>query len=497
MLKVLLAAALLALLAPAAAAAQVTRSGDTLTVAGGDGSDQYTFTEAGGAIVIQVHGAALAPGPCTLVAGDDVSCANAAQIERVVVDTGAGFDSVEVTTLDAVLEADLGADSDMSFATAAARRVVVRGGPGRELMQGGAAADLLDGGAGRDTLRPSPGSDELIGGPDVDLLQLNTPGTGVTASFDDVANDGLGAGGTGNYHADIEDVLGDATARDVIVATPTDNVLDTGGGDDVIDGGGGYDTMIARDGDDVLRARDGLAERVDCGEGADTAVVDDIDVTVECEAVDASSDVRPDVDGDGARKPGDCDDASPAIRPGAAEVPENGVDEDCDGADAVVLDRDGDGVPRPLDCDDTRADVRPGSRERFGNRIDENCDGRAEPFPTLGAKLAWRVDAFPTYTVVTRLRLTGLRRGERVTVRCDARGCPFERRRYKAPKRGGELDVRGRFAGRRLRGDAQLAITVQDRRGVRKRFRLDLEPNGLSIQTVRCASPPDGALRRC
>ena len=137
-------------------------------------------------------------------------------------------------------------------------------------------------------------------------------------------------------------------------------------------------------------------------------------MTVECEAVDASSDVRPDVDGDGARKPGDCDDASPAIRPGAAEVPENGVDEDCDGADAVVLDRDGDGVPRPLDCDDTRADVRPGSRERFGNRIDENCDGRAEPFPTLGAKLAWRVDAFPTYTVVTRLRLTGLRRGEHV-----------------------------------------------------------------------------------
>ena len=62
----------------------------------------------------------------------------------------------------------------------------------------------------------------------------------------------------------------------MIVATPTDNVLDTGGGDDVIDGGGGYDTMIAREGDDFLGARDGLAERVDCGEGEDTRMLDEI-----------------------------------------------------------------------------------------------------------------------------------------------------------------------------------------------------------------------------
>ena len=130
--------------------------------------------------MIQVHGAALAPGPCTLVAGDDVSCANAAQIERVVVDTGAGFDSVEVTTLDAVLEADLGADSDMSFATAAARRVVVRGGPGASSCRAAQRRTCSRRGRPRHP-PPQPGSDELIGGPDVDLLQLNTPGTGVTA----------------------------------------------------------------------------------------------------------------------------------------------------------------------------------------------------------------------------------------------------------------------------------------------------------------------------
>ena len=51
-----------------------------------------------------------------------------------------------------------------------------------------------------------------------------------------------------------------------------------------------------------------------------------------------------DSDGDGSPDAEDCDDANPLIRPGAVDLPGNGVDENCDGVDARVVPTDGDDV---------------------------------------------------------------------------------------------------------------------------------------------------------
>jgi len=85
---------------------------------------------------------------------------------------------------------------------------------------------------------------------------------------------------------------------------------------------------------------------------------------------------------------GDCNDHDMNIHRGAAEIPDNLVDDDCDGlADedgqdvpsANTVDADGDGFsPATGDCDDTDATINPDAVEICGDGLDNDCDGVAD-----------------------------------------------------------------------------------------------------------------------
>ena len=195
-----------------------------------------------------------------------------------------------------------------------------------------------------------------------------------------------------------------------------------GDGADGLFGGGGTDTFNGGAQNDNIIARDGRVERVDCGSGDDTAITDDLDVRVSCEQVEG------DADGDGVRRPADCDDTRPTVRPGAVDVPDNGIDEDCSGGDSAEADRDHDGTPRPQDCNDGIAAIRPGLPELIGNDIDENCDGRSDPFPpVIGAvRTAW--DAAGSRTSNVRLTLRRFAASTAIELRCTGQALPVQGR---------------------------------------------------------------------
>ncbi|MDP2314206.1 MAG: MopE-related protein [Pseudomonadota bacterium] len=88
----------------------------------------------------------------------------------------------------------------------------------------------------------------------------------------------------------------------------------------------------------------------------------------------------------------DCDDTEATVHPGGAEVPYDGLDQDC--LDGDEEDVDGDGALASTtggaDCDDTDATVFPGAEETWGNGVTDNdCDGEREGVTLEYGTSAW------------------------------------------------------------------------------------------------------------
>ncbi|HET8951857.1 MAG TPA: calcium-binding protein [Solirubrobacteraceae bacterium] len=414
-----------------------------VTVDGGADDDQLTSSGGGDALhggpgadtLRDIDDTAVAGGDDLLDGGDGDDTISLGSGDDLV-QGGAGIDAVTMGNGDDTLRLDDVANDGRTGETKNVRSDVeaVDGGNGGDTMFGNAAGnvlrggegnDVIDAGGGDDVLEGGPGADDLIGGAAVDRVSYSNAAA-QRISLDGVRDDGA-PGELDNVRADVEDVTAGA-GDDEVIGNGADNALDGGAGSDRLDGAGGVDRYVGGPGADAVFARDGLRESVDCGTESDAGEADTNDELAACEGLALSSDLIPDADGDGAAKPDDCDDGNAAIKPGVIDVLDNGVDEDCNGADAVNLDRDGDAFLRPTDCDDANARINPGARDIPGNRVDEDCKGGPAPFPLLGSIATGIFDSTNTFSRMLAINVRRPVKGSTLKVTCKGAGCPFRSR---------------------------------------------------------------------
>jgi Ca2+-binding RTX toxin-like protein len=225
----------------------------------------------------------------------------------------------------------------------------VSGGPGNDQLYGEAGNDVIRGSEGNDIESGGPGDDRIgyspgitndddtgadvvTGGDGNDRLDLDGHTGGMTISLDGQANDG--AAGEGDNIANDFETINGTNSNDVFVGSPGPDQFSGGPGNDTINGGGGNDQLYGGSGDDningdagddkvegangadivdggpgvdqiygdigscsfscssdadTLYARDGERDAVDCGGGADTAHVDQLDVVAFCASVDTQT----------------------------------------------------------------------------------------------------------------------------------------------------------------------------------------------------------------
>ena len=347
------------------------------------------------------------------------------------------------------------------------------------------------------------GSTIVYSGDDDEDDKITGYDTGASIRFTRFGGETLGGGPLCQVSTDFQSVDCPRTVGSVLlnldagddVAAVSANVLlpvifDGGAGNDGLFGGGGIDVFNGGSGDDNVIARDGRAEQIDCGSGADTAISDDADARSSCEEIEG------DADGDGVRRPADCNDANPGIRPGLPDPPGDGVDQDCSGTDATNLDVDRDGSPRPQDCNDADPAIRPGAREVAGNRVDENCDTRIVPFPAISGLVNnfWR--AAGSRTVNVSLSARDFPKGTRIEMRCSGAGCPFRKVTRRVKRSRARVNLHRFLGNRGLRRGARVELRFTRAGQIGRVLRYRIGSPGVPKVDFLC-QPPGQRARDC
>ncbi|MBD3311232.1 MAG: hypothetical protein GF349_01890 [Candidatus Magasanikbacteria bacterium] len=115
----------------------------------------------------------------------------------------------------------------------------------------------------------------------------------------------------------------------------------------------------------------------------DAEDIPDDGIDQDCDGIFATTEWPDDVDRDGWVTQADCNDFDSGIFPDAPELCGDGIDQDCDGEDLACPenDSDRDGYDFSADCNDDDPTMYPGAPERCGDGLDQDCLAGDVPCP--------------------------------------------------------------------------------------------------------------------
>lgn len=305
----LLAATVVALLAPAAAqAGTLSYDGDTLVFKAADGAQDSPMLgmDDAGKLTISEEGLTLAPG-CTY--DYTAHCPMPARV-RLELGDGDDWNSFASDYPDALPVEVLGGEGKDQLQTYGADNVTLDGGGGSDILKGWQSNDTLRGGAGDDEINGSGGNDHIEAGDGNDTISPDTyygPGNDyvdggagidvvddwsiptddyhppVSVSMDGIANDGRLSAGEVDNVVNVEKITSSVSAtlsgsagddefrvwanvdegnstllgnggNDKLTTGDYQDTLDGGPGNDVINGGFGNDVLTGGPGQDTIFA---------------------------------------------------------------------------------------------------------------------------------------------------------------------------------------------------------------------------------------------------